>query len=64
MERSKRSLSVRMKHDDDNGVKEDSNLSRLEPDSVRASYKEDSQKTTTLTDNKKERLRKRRIFNA
>ena len=64
MEKSKRSLTVRMKHEDDYGVNEDSNLSRLEPDSVRASNKEDSQRTTTLTDNKKERLRKRRIFNA
>ena len=53
MERSKRSLNVRMKHDDDYGMSEDSNLSRLEPDSVRASIKEDSQRTTTLTDNKK-----------
>ena len=56
MERSKRSeatLNTRMKHDDDNGINEDSNLSRLEPDSVRASCKEDSQRTTTLTDNKK-----------
>ena len=64
MEKSKRSLNVRMKHGDDDGVNEDSNLSQLEPDSVRASIKEDSQKTTTLNDNKKERLRKRRIFNA
>ena len=63
MEKSKRSLNVRMKHEYDDGVNEDSNL-RLEPISVRASIKEDSQKTTTLTDNKKERLRKRRIFNA
>ena len=53
MERSKRSLNVRMKHEDDHGVNEDSNLSGLEPDSVRASNKEDSQRTTTLTDNKK-----------
>ena len=60
MEKSKRSLTVRMKHEDDYGVNEDSNLSH----SVRASNKEDSQRTTTLTDNKKERLRKRRIFNA
>ena len=64
MERSKRSLTVRMKHEDDYGMNEDSNLSLLEPDSVRACIKEDSQRTTTLTDNKKERLRKRRIFNA
>ena len=60
MEKSKRSLTVRMKHEDDYGVNEDSNLSH----SVRASNKEDSQWTTTLTDNKKNRLRKRRIFNA
>ena len=54
MERSKRSLSVRrMKHEDDYGMNEDSNLGRLEPDSVRASIKEDSQKAATLTDNKK-----------
>ena len=64
MEKSKRSLNVRMKHEDDDGVNEDSNWSRLEPNSVRASNQEDSQRTTTLTDNKKERLRKRRIFNA
>ena len=31
MERSKRSLTVRMKREDDYGVDEDSNLSRLEP---------------------------------
>ena len=49
MEKSKRSLTVRMKHEDDHGMNEDSNLSK----SVRASNKEDSQKTTTLTDNKK-----------
>ena len=60
MERAKRSLTVRMKHEDDYGVNEDSNLSH----SVRASVKEDSQRITTLTDNKKERLRKRRVFNA
>ena len=60
MEKSKRSHFVRMKHEDDYGMNEDSNLSQ----SVRASNKEDSQRTTTLTDSKKERLRKRRIFNA
>ena len=60
MERSKRSLTVRMKHEDDYGMNQDSNLSH----SMRASIKEDSQRTTTLTDNKKERLRKRSIFNA
>ena len=60
MEKSKRSLTVRMKHEHDHGVNEDSNLGH----SVHASNKEDSQRTTTLTDNKKERLRKRRIFNA
>ena len=63
MERSKRSLTVRMKHEYDDSVNRDSNLSRLEPCSVRASNKEDSQRTTTQTDNKKE-LRKRRIYNA
>ena len=41
-------------------MNEDAKLSH----SARASNKEDSQRTTTLTDNKKERLRKRRIFNA
>ena len=60
MERSKRSLTVHMKHEDDHGMNEDSNLSQ----SVRASIKEDSKRTTTLTDNKKDRLRKRKIFNA
>ena len=63
MEKSKRSeatLTVHIKHEDDYGMNEDSNSSH----SVRASNKEDSQRTTTLTDNKKERLRKRRIFNA
>ena len=60
MEKSKRSLTVRMKHEDDYGMNEDSNLSQ----NVRASLKEDRQRTTTLTDNKKERLRKRKIFNA
>ena len=53
MEQSKRSLTVRMKHEDDYGMNEDSNLSRLEPDSVRASNKQDSQRTTTQTDNKR-----------
>ena len=53
MEKSKRSLTVCMKHEDDYGVNEDSNLSRLERDSVRVSNKEDSQRTTTLTHNKK-----------
>ena len=55
MEKSKRSeatLTPRMNHEDDHGMNEDSNLSH----SVRASNKEDSQKTTTLTDNKKEKL--------
>ena len=50
MEKSKRSLTVRMKHEDDYGVNEESNLSH----SVRASNKENSQRTTTLIDNKKE----------
>ena len=54
---------MRMKHEYDDGVNRDSNLNRLEPDSVRASIKEENQRTTTLTDNKK-RLRKRRIYNA
>ena len=31
MEKSKRSLTVRTKHEDDYGVNEDSNLSGLEP---------------------------------
>ena len=44
---------MRMKREDDYGMNEDSNLN-LEPYSVRASIKEDSQRTTTLTDNKKE----------
>ena len=44
---------MRMKHEYDDGMNEDSSLSRLEQDSVRASIKEDSQRTTTLTDNKK-----------
>ena len=62
-EKSKRSeatLTTHMKHEDDYRMNEDSNLSH----SVRASNKEDTQRTTTLTDNKKERLRKRRVFNA
>ena len=50
MMKSNRSITVRMKHEDDSGMNEDSNLSR----SVRASIKEDSQRTTTLTDNKKD----------
>ena len=45
MEKSKKSLTVRMKHDYDDGVNEDSNLSH----SVRASIKKDSQRTTTPT---------------
>ena len=49
MERSKRSLNVRMKHDDDDGCEQGTNLSH----NVRASFKEESQRTTTLTDNKK-----------
>ena len=39
MERSKRSLTVRMKHENDDGENKDSNLRQ----SVRASIKEDSQ---------------------
>ena len=55
MENSKRSeatLIVRMRHGDDYGMNEDSNLSH----SVRASNKEHSQRTATLTDNENERL--------
>ena len=37
----------------DDGMNEDTNFRRLEPSSVRASIKKDSQRTTTLTDNKK-----------
>ena len=55
MERSKRSLTVRLKHEDDNGMNEDSNFSH----SVRASNKEDSQRTTTLTDNKKKTTKRK-----
>ena len=59
MERSKRSLNVRMKHEDDHGMNEESNLSH----NVRTSIKEDSQSDTNRQ--QKERLRKkRRIFNA
>ena len=50
MERSKRSLTVRMRHEYDDGGER---RLKLEPSSVRASIKEDSQRTTTLTDNKK-----------
>ena len=53
-------MEKRMKYEDDYGLNKDSNLSH----NVRASNKEESQKTTTLTENKKERLRKRKIFNA
>ena len=52
MEKSKRSeatLTARMNHEDDYGMNGDSNLSH----SARASIKKDSQRTTTLTDNKK-----------
>ena len=35
--RSEQTLNTRMKHGDDDGVIEDSNLSRLEPNSVRVS---------------------------
>ena len=48
MERSKRSLNTRMKHGDDDGV----NKAQLEPQCVH-NYQEDSQRTTTLTDDKK-----------
>ena len=54
MERSKRSLTVRMKREDDYGVNEDSNLSH----GVRACNKEDSQRTTTQTDKKKKETSK------
>ena len=40
MERSKKSLNMRMKHEDDYGMNEDTNLRRLEPDSVRTSKQE------------------------
>ena len=43
MEKSKRSLTVRMKHEYDYGVNEDSNLSH----SVRASNKEESKDNDT-----------------
>ena len=64
MEKSKRSEATLTTCMDDRGMNGDSNLSRLEPDSVRASNKEDSQRTTTLTDNKKRDYEKRRILNA
>ena len=60
MEKSKRpeaTLTVRMNHEDDRGMKGDSNLRHLSH-SVRASIKENSQGTMTLTDNKEEILRK------
>ena len=53
MEKSKRSLTVGMKHEDDYGMNGDSNLSH----SVRTS-KQGRQGTMTLTDNREERLRK------
>ena len=60
-EKSKRSEATLATCMDDYGMNGDSNLSH----SVRGSNKEDSQRTTTLTESKKrERLRKRRIFNA
>ena len=49
MEKSKRSLNVRMKREYDDGMNEGTNLSH----SGRATIKEDIQRTTTLTDNKK-----------
>ena len=58
MERSKRSLTVRMKHEDDDGENEDLNLSH----NVRASSKEDSQRTTTLTEKKKRETSKTKDF--
>ena len=57
MEKSKRSeakLTLRMKHEDNYGMNEDSNLSH----SVRMSKQGKQPRTMTLTDNKEERLRK------
>ena len=48
MERSKRSLNTRMKHGDDDGVNKAQTGA-----TVCAYHKEHSQRTTTLTDNKK-----------
>ena len=64
MEKSKRSeatLTARMNHEDDHGMNGDSNLSQTVCVYLK---KENSQGTMTLTDNKEERLQKRRIFNA
>ena len=47
-EKSKKSLNVRMKHDDDDGVNKTQTWATL-----CASMKEDSQRTTTVTENKK-----------
>ena len=58
MEKSKRSeatLTVRIKHEDDHGMNGDSNLSQTVCEHL---YKENSQGTMTLTDNKEERLQK------
>ena len=52
-EKSKRSETTLTTCMDDYGMNGDSNLSRLEPDSVRASNLEDSQGTMTRTYNKK-----------
>ena len=54
MEKSKRSEATLTARMDDYGMNGDSNLSH----SVRESNKEESLRTTTLTDNKEERLRK------
>ena len=63
MEKSKRSeatLAVRMKHKDDHGMNEDSNLSH----SVRASkQRRQSRDDDTMTTKKRDH-EKRRIFNA
>ena len=59
MEKSKRSLTVRMKHEDDYEMNEAQTWA-----TVCASIKEDSQKDNDTNWQQKERLRKRRIFNA
>ena len=55
MEKSKRSLNVRMNHEDDHGMNGDSNLSQTVCVHLN---KENSQGTMTLTDKKEERLQK------
>ena len=49
MERSKRSHNTRMKHGDDDGV----NKAQTQATVCACTIKEDSQRTTTLTDNEK-----------